>query len=87
MVCVDVGIVGVLTADGVVFDVEELALEVLCVADAVFVVAVLPDFARVDFADGEGEATFDELGAAFDGFVGVRRVWMWSGMMTKPWRR
>ena len=64
----DVGVGFVLAADGVGGDVEELVAKVFCVADSVFVVVVLPDWAGVLGADGEGEAPLDELGGFFDGF-------------------
>ena len=53
----------------VVGDVKELIVVVACVCDAVGVVAVLPDFSREVFANGEGEASLDELDAAFDGVI------------------
>ena len=53
----------------VIGDVEELIVVVACVCDAVGVVAVLPDFSREVFANGEGEASLDQLDAAFDGVI------------------
>jgi hypothetical protein len=41
---------------------------VLCVADAVFVVAVLPDLTFSFMASGEGVTAFDELDGLFNGF-------------------
>ena len=53
----------------VIGDVEELIVVVACVCDAVGVVAVLPDFSREVFANGEGEASLDQLNAALDGVI------------------
>lgn len=50
----------------VIGDVEELMVVVSCVCDAVGEVAVLPDFPREVFANGEGEAAFYQLDAALD---------------------
>jgi hypothetical protein len=66
---VDVGIVWIVFASRVICDVEELVLVVSCVGDAMGVIAALPDLAFDLVADGEGEATFNELDAAFDGLV------------------
>ena len=54
---------------GVVGDIEHLTLQIGGIDDPVCVVSVLPDLARNLFARGKGEAAFDELSAAFDGFV------------------
>mgnify|MGYP001599632765 CR=1 FL=1 len=67
---VDVQVVDAVFAGRVVGNVLELALVVIDVGDAMGMIAVLPDFALKVFADGVGEAPFDELDAAFDGLVG-----------------
>jgi hypothetical protein len=54
----------------IVSDIEELILEVFEIANAVFVESFLPDCALELVADCEGEASFDELRGAFDGFGG-----------------
>jgi hypothetical protein len=41
---VDVRMVFVLFASGVVLDVVEVVVEVICVSNAVFVIAAVPDF-------------------------------------------
>ena len=46
-----------------------LIVEVALIDDAMGVIAILPDGGLQVVADGEGEATFDELNAAFDGLV------------------
>jgi hypothetical protein len=69
VVKVDVRVVQDVFAFGVVGDVEELIVVVVRVCDAVGVVAVLPDFSREVFANGEGEASLDQLDAAFDGVI------------------
>ena len=66
-ICVNVRMVLQVAAVGVFCDVVELVLEVVCVADSVFVVAGLPDFSCELFAHGVGVAAFDALDAAFDG--------------------
>jgi hypothetical protein len=54
--CVDVWIVFVLFASGVVSDVEELGVEVVAVFDAMFVIAAVPDFCCGLLAGCEGVA-------------------------------
>jgi hypothetical protein len=66
---VDVWVGFVLLAFGVVSYVAELCIEVFGVADAVFVIAGVPDFAEGLIADGEGVSAFDELDAAGCGMV------------------
>ena len=61
---VDVGVVDQVAAFWIFCYVVFLVDEVFYVADAVFVVAWVPDFAFELFADGVGEAAFDELQAA-----------------------
>jgi hypothetical protein len=61
--CVDVRIVFVLFASGVVPDVEELGVEVVGVSDAMFVIAAVPDFCCGLLAGCEGVAAFDVLNA------------------------
>lgn len=46
--------------------VEKLVAVIFFIGDAICVISFVPDFARVVFADGEGKATFNELGGAFD---------------------
>src|SRR3954454_14558684 len=53
---------------GIVGDVEELIVEVLQIANTVFVKASLPYLPFVLVPDCEGEASFDELGAFFNRF-------------------
>ena len=65
----DVGVILNVFACRVIGDVEELVVVVVRVCDAVGVVAVLPDFSREVFANGEGEAAFYQLDAAFDGVI------------------
>jgi len=65
--------VGEVTAFGVSGDVLPLIVEVFTVADAVFVVAWMPDFAFELVADGVGEAAFDVLNAACE-----RVLWQWG---------
>jgi len=65
----DVWVVQDVFAFWVIGDVEELIVVVSCVCDAVGVVAVLPDFSREVFANGEGEASLDQLNAALDGVI------------------
>ena len=57
----DVGVVDVVFADWIVGNVIDLGGVVGFVADAVFVVARMPDFAFELLTDGEGEAALDEL--------------------------
>ena len=59
-------------AGGIVGDVEELTCVVDDVADAVFVVAVLPEFAKGGFADRVRGGAFDQLHAAGGGVVDCR---------------
>jgi hypothetical protein len=66
---VDVGVILNVFACWVIGDVEELVVVVARVCDAMCVVAVLPDFSREVFANGEGEASLDQLDAAFDGVI------------------
>jgi hypothetical protein len=58
---------------GVLGYVGFLVLEVFFVADSVFEVAWMPDFAFVLLADGVGEAAFDELDGARECVF-----WRWS---------
>jgi hypothetical protein len=60
---VDVWVVFVLFAGGVVFDVEELVFEVVCVSYVMVVVAGVPDFSWGLIAGGEGVSAFDVLDA------------------------
>jgi len=60
---VDVRIVFVVFASGIVSDVNELFLEVVGVSYAVFVIAAVPDFSGGLLACREGVAAFDELNA------------------------
>jgi hypothetical protein len=62
--CVDVGVVDQVAAFWVSGYVGLLVFEVFFIADAVFVVAGVPDFAFELFADGEGKTALDELDAA-----------------------
>jgi hypothetical protein len=66
--CMDEGMVFISFSRGIVGDVEELIVEVLKVANAVFVKAFLPYLPFVLVADCEGESTFDELGGFFNRF-------------------
>ena len=68
MVGVEVGIVCEVFAGGVLGDVVNLVGEIFLVADAVLVKTVLPDFSGILGSEREGEAAFDKLGSAFDGF-------------------
>ena len=52
----------------IVDDVKELIVEVLKVANSVFVKAILPYLALVLVPDCEGKSTFDELGGLFNRF-------------------
>jgi len=67
---VDVGVVRIAFAAGVVGNVLKLVGVVFGARDVMGVIAVLPDFARGLLACGEGETTFDERDAALDGVVG-----------------
>jgi hypothetical protein len=60
---VDVRVVFVPFAGGIVSDVDELILEVVVVSDAVFVIAAVPDFSGCLLTRGEGVATLDVLNA------------------------
>jgi len=60
---VNVGIVFVLLASGIVFDVKKLIVEVVGVSYAVLVIALVPDFSRGVLAGCEGVCAFDELDA------------------------
>ena len=66
---VDVGIVFVVFAGGVVLDVEELCVVVVGVPDAVLVIAGMPDLSWGLLAGCEGVAAFDVLNAFGGGFV------------------
>jgi hypothetical protein len=66
VICVNVRVVREEFPFGVSGDVGELVLKVVCVTDAMFVIAGVPDVARELLADGKGEAAFDQL----DGFCG-----------------
>ena len=57
---VNVGLVGVVFSGWILSDVVFLGFEVVEVADPVFVVAGVPDFAWKLLADDEGVAAFDE---------------------------
>jgi hypothetical protein len=65
----DVGVVLNVFACWVIDDVEELIVVVASICDVVGVVAVLPDFSREVFANGEGKAALYQLDAAFDGVI------------------
>ena len=54
----------------VVADVEDLVSEVFAIGYTVSVIALLPKVSCALFAGREGEASLDQLGAAFDGLVG-----------------
>jgi hypothetical protein len=60
---VDVWMVLVLLAGGVVCYVSRLAYEVIAVSDAVFVIAAMPDFSRGLLAGCEGVAALEVLNA------------------------
>ena len=60
---VDVGIVFVVFANGVVLDVQKLAVVVVGVSDAMLVVTLVPDFCCGVLAGCEGVAAFDVLNA------------------------
>jgi hypothetical protein len=60
---VDVGIVFVLFAGGVVLYIEKLIVEAVGVSYAVFVMAAVPDFSGGLLAGCEGVPTFDVLNA------------------------
>jgi hypothetical protein len=60
---VDVGIVFVVFASGVVLDVEELSVVVVGVPDAVLVILGVPDLSWGLLADCEGVSAFDVLNA------------------------
>jgi hypothetical protein len=60
---VDVGIVLVVFASGIVLDVEELCVVVVGVSDAVLVIAGVPDLSWGLLTDCEGIAPFDVLNA------------------------
>jgi hypothetical protein len=66
---VDVGIVLVLFARGVVCDVDELGVVVVGVSDSVFVIAAVPDLSCALLTRCEGIAAFDVLNAFGGGFV------------------
>ena len=66
---VDVGIVFVLFAGGIVLDVQKLTVVVVGVSDAVLVIAAVPDFCCGLLAGCEGVAVFDVLNALGCGFV------------------
>lgn len=53
----------------VVGDVEELVVVVASICDAMLVVAALPDLSGEVLANCEGEASLDQLDAAFDGVI------------------
>jgi hypothetical protein len=76
---VDVRIVRVTFADWVAGDVLLLGLKVAKVADAMFVVARVPDFAGRLLPRGMGVAAFDELNRLARGFGGcdenVDMIW------------
>jgi hypothetical protein len=61
---VNVGVVWVVLADGIVCDVLLLRFEVVIVADAVFVITGVPDFSGELVADGERISSLYELDAA-----------------------
>lgn len=66
---VDVGIIFVLFAGGIVLDVEKLAGVVVGVPYTVFVIAAVPDFPGGLLAGGEGVGAFDVLDAFCGGFA------------------
>ena len=53
----------------IVGDVQELIVVVASICDAMRVIAVLPNFSGEVVAHGEGEASFYQLNAAFDGVI------------------
>ena len=59
----DVWVVFVLFADGIVCYVEKLIAKVICVSDAVLMIAAVPDCSCGVFAGGKGVSAFDELNA------------------------
>ena len=66
----DVGVVEIVFADGVVGDVGELVDVVGVDADAVFVVAWVPDLSFKLLPDREGEASLNEMDGLCGGFGG-----------------
>jgi hypothetical protein len=62
--CVDVWVVLVLFAGGIVLDIEELIVEVVCVSYSVFRIVAVPDISQGSIACGERVSTFDLLDAA-----------------------
>src|ERR1700678_2578253 len=64
MCCMNESVNSIVLSRWVVGDVLLLSFKVWPVADAVFVVAGVPDFAFELFADGEGKTALDELDAA-----------------------
>jgi hypothetical protein len=60
---VDVWIVLVLFAGGVVLDVQKLSVVVVGVSDAVFVIAAVPEFSCGLFANCEGVSALNVLDA------------------------
>ena len=66
---VDVGIVFIVLAGGVVSDVDELGVVVVGVSDAVLVIAAVPDISCALLTRCEGIAAFDVLNAFGSGFV------------------
>ena len=59
----DVRIILVLFADGIVCNVNELMVEVIRISNAVFVMAAMPDFSCGLLAGGERISAFDVLDA------------------------
>jgi hypothetical protein len=69
VVGVDPWVVLQVAAGGVLGNVVQLVLEIFGVANAVLMEARLPDAAWELLRKGVGEATFDALGATFDGLI------------------
>jgi len=61
--CVDVSVIFVLFAGGIVSDVNEMTFEVVAASNAVFVITAVPDFSRGLLAGCEGVTALDVLNA------------------------
>jgi hypothetical protein len=65
----DVGMMLNIFACWVIGDVEKLIVVIVRICDAMCVIAVLPNLSGEVIANGEGEASLDQLDAALDGVI------------------